>query len=264
MQSMVTIISMVTLVYLVLLPPLSSIGNMARMSTAKRSKAPRMTLSILNQKGGVGKSTLATNLGAAAHLDGLRTIILDLDSQGSALDWYAARQEGSRLEGLTVAGSDRALTAARFRELTSGYDMAILDGPPRLGDITRAAAVASDVVLMPLRPGAFDWWACSETLALIDSADSVRSELGRPPVRRMFILNAADERTRLARAALDALAKVGEIVPVSIASRVVYPEASTAGEAVLTFAPDSSATDEIGRLWRALAACMSERNRTDG
>lgn len=242
------------------LSPVPSIGTMARMSTAKRSKSPRMTIAILNQKGGVGKSTLATNLGAAAHLDGLRTIILDLDSQGSALDWYAARQEGSRLEGLTVAGSDRVLTAPRFRELTSGYDVAILDGPPRLGDITRAAAVAADVALMPLRPGAFDWWACSDTLTLLDSADSVRDELGRPPVRRMFILNAADERTRLARAALDALGKVGEIVPVSIASRIVYPEASTAGEAVLTFAPGSPAADEIGRLWRALVACMKERN----
>jgi len=215
---------------------------------------PTITIAVVNQKGGVGKSTLSTNLAAAAHLSGLRTLILDLDSQGSALDWYAERKEGSKLDGLTVARSDKALTLPRFRELTSGYQVAILDGPPRLGDITRAAALASDVALIPLRPGAFDWWACSDTLTLLDSADTIRTEIGRPPIRRVFILNAADERTRLARAALDALGQVGELAPVTIASRVVYAEAATAGEAVMTIAPDGPAADEIGRLWKALAS----------
>jgi len=213
---------------------------------------PEITIAVVNQKGGVGKSTLATNLGAAAHLSGRRTLILDLDSQGSALDWYAERKEGSRLDGLTVARSDKALTLPRFRELTSGYTVAILDGPPRLGDITRAAALASDVALIPLRPGAFDWWACSDTLKLLDSADAVRSELGRPPVRRVFVLNAADERTRLARAALEALGRVGELAPVTIAPRVIYAEAATVGESVTTLAPDGPAADEISRLWGAL------------
>src|SRR5919204_6897471 len=88
---------------------------------------PELTIAVVNQKGGVGKSTLATNLGAASHLSRRRTLILDLDSQGSALDWYAERRDGSLLNGLTVARSDKALTLPRFRELTSGYNVAILD-----------------------------------------------------------------------------------------------------------------------------------------
>jgi chromosome partitioning protein len=225
------------------------------MATVQR---PRLTIAVVNQKGGVGKSTLATNLGAAAHLSGKRTILLDLDSQGSALDWFAQRKDGSRLEGLTVARSDKALTLPRFRELTSGYEIALLDGPPRLGDVTRAAAIACDVALIPLRPGAFDWWACSETLDLLDSADAVRTELSRPPARRVFILNAADERTRLARAALEALGQVGELAPVTIAPRVAYAEAATEGESVLTLAPDGPAADEITRLWRALSTYQND------
>lgn len=241
--------------YMVTLCPMSSTATVCSMATVQR---PRLTIAVVNQKGGVGKSTLATNLAAASHLEGKRTILLDLDSQGSALDWYAERKDGSKLEGLTVARSDKALTLPRFRELTSGYEIAVLDGPPRLGDVTRAAAIACDVALIPLRPGAFDWWACSDTLDLLDSADGIRAELNRKPARRVFILNAADERTRLARAALEALGQVGELAPVTIAPRVAYAEAATEGESVLTIAPGGPAADEITRLWRALSTNETE------
>jgi chromosome partitioning protein len=69
------------------------------MVTAQRL---RLTIAVICQKGGVGKSTLASNLAAAAHLSGLRTVILDPDPQGSLFDWKAARPTGSRLAGLDV------------------------------------------------------------------------------------------------------------------------------------------------------------------
>ncbi|WP_437804552.1 ParA family partition ATPase [Sorangium sp. So ce693] len=212
-----------------------------------------MTLAVLNQKGGVGKTTLSVNLAAAAHIEGHRTLILDLDAQGSALDWAAVRGESSKLEGLAVAKADRALTVARFRELSQGFGVVVLDGPPRLGDVTRAAALASDVVVIPLRPGPFDWWAASETMGLLDSADGIRTELGKPPVRRLFVLNALDSRTTIGRAAIEALSQYGEVAP-TIAPRVAFAEAAAAGEAVLTTAPDSAAAAEIRALWAALRA----------
>lgn len=73
-----------------------------------------LTISVLNQKGGAGKTTLATNLAAAAHLAGRRTTLLDLDRQGSAFDWYSARKDGSKLDGLSVARADKALTCPSF------------------------------------------------------------------------------------------------------------------------------------------------------
>lgn len=117
---------------------------------------PVLTIAVLNQKGGVGKTTIATNLAAAAWLDGRRTLLIDLDRQGLALDWYAARAEGSKLSGLAAVKVDKALAVPRFREITVGYDVVILDGPPRLGDVTRSAAVAADTVLVPVQPGPFD------------------------------------------------------------------------------------------------------------
>jgi chromosome partitioning protein len=191
---------------------------------ARNSSAPAVpfVVACLCQKGGVGKTTLATNLAACAHLTGQRTLVLDCDKQGSAFDWYSAREDGSRLAGLAVVRADRALSLPKFREMSSGYDVVLVDGPPRLGEVTRAAAVAADVVLIPARPGAFDTWAASETLELLDGADEIREQLGRPPVRRVIVLNGAPPRARTVDFALDALRDAAELATVVIGNRVVY------------------------------------------
>lgn len=221
-------------------------------------QAPKLTIAVVSVKGGVGKTTLATNVAATAHLAGHRTTLLELDSQGSALDWYAARKEGSKLDGLSVARADRALTIARFRELTGGYDVAILDGPPGLSPITRAAVVACDVVLLPIRAGGFDWWALVHTLNELKVADETRAQLKLPRARRIVVMNAADDRTLLARRVQEGLAELGadvavELAPVTIRSRVIFGLAALQGETAVTLAPESPAADDIRELWAALA-----------
>lgn len=210
-----------------------------------------MTIAVLNQKGGVGKTSLATNLAAAAHLEGLRTLVVDMDRQGSALDWSAARAEGSKLAGLTVVKADKALAVPRFREMARGYDVVILDGPPRIGDVTRSAACAADVVVIPVQPGPFDLWAASETLELLDAADAIREELGRRKVRRLFVLNRASTGTVLAREAPGVLKQHGELAGV-VHQRIAFPEASAVGESVLTVEPDGAASTEIRHLFRII------------
>ena len=68
-----------------------------------------LTVAVLQQKGGSGKTTLAINLAAAAHLDGDRALVVDMDRQARAFDWSAARQDGSPLDGLAVVKADRAI-----------------------------------------------------------------------------------------------------------------------------------------------------------
>jgi chromosome partitioning protein len=208
-----------------------------------------LTISVVNQKGGVGKSTLATNLAAVAHLGGLRTLVLDLDRQGSAFDWYSERAEGSRLAGLGVARADKALSLPKFRELTRGYDVVLCDGPPRLSDVTRAAAVAADVALVPLRAGAFDWWASTETLKLLDEADGIRAQLELPPSRRVFVLNGARAGTKLTRDAAAAIAGFGELASIIVQNRVAYGEAAIRGESVTTLDESSAAAGEMRGLF---------------
>lgn len=204
-------------------------------------------LAVLALKGGVGKTTLATNLAAAAHLAGKRTMILDLDKQGSAFDWACAREDGGRLDGLNVLRADKALSPAKFAVATAGQEVVILDGPPRLGDLTRSAAVAADVVLVPLRAGAFDVWTVAPSLELLDAADEIRAELSRPPVRRVLVLNGAAPRSRANGYALDAIHAAAEVGP-TIGNRVDFALAAADGGSVL-LAPESPASAEVMALW---------------
>ena len=210
-----------------------------------------LTVAVLQQKGGSGKTTLAINLAAAAHLDGGRALVVDMDRQASAFDWSAARQENSPLDGLAVVKADRAMALPRFKEISRGYDYVFLDGPPRLGDVTQSAAVAADVAVLPIQPGPFDFWAVAETLESLDQADQVREQLGRPPIRRVFVVNRASKNTRLAREAEVELRKTGELAGV-VHQRIAFPDAASRGESVLTSSTSAAAADDIQRLWRRL------------
>jgi len=220
-----------------------------------------LALAVLNQKGGAGKSVLATNLAAAAHLSRKRSIILDLDKQGSALDWFAARSEDSQLTGLITVKVDKALSPSQFRQITDGYEVAVLDAPSKLSVLTRAAAVSADLLLIPVQPGPFDMWSAEDTLELLDEADEIRSELGKPAARRIFVINRAT-RTVMSRKAPKALAEKGEVSSVVIHQRIAFSEAAAVGESVLTHAPNSPAAQEIRDLYKFIIrrARRSRRN----
>ena len=207
-----------------------------------------ITFAVLNQKGGAGKTTIATNVAAAAHLDKKRTLLVDLDVQSSSLDWFHARKEGSSLDGLAVVKADLALALSRFREIGKGYDVVILDGPPRISDVTRAAAIAADVVLVPIQPSSLDFWAAKSTVDLLDEADGLRAELGRPKVRRLFVINRAITNSALARSAPAAFDR--RELAACLHQRVAFPEACELGESVLTTEPKSEAAVEVLRLWK--------------
>jgi chromosome partitioning protein len=210
-----------------------------------------LTIAVLSQKGGSGKTTVATNLAAAALLEDEPTILIDLDRQQSAVDWSYARPLGSRLREIHVVDSSRpSVSVRKIRELSAGYGVAILDGPPRLGDMTRAAAMAADVVLVPLQPSQLDLWAYEETAKVLDEADRFRNELGREPAKRLLVLNRAVARSRMARscaAALETYDVVG-----ALHQRQAFPEATASGESVLTTDANSDAAFEVRRLWRAV------------
>ena len=216
------------------------------------AKGPRI-VATLNQKGGVGKTMLTVNLAAAAHLTGRRVLLLDLDTQGSAFEWFGERGETSKLAGLAVAQAPKALSLQKLEALAWGYDVVLLDGPARLEDITRAAAVAADVVVIPLEAGCFDWWATRGTRSLLEEADDVRAVMGRGPVRRVFALNAVPaQRSNLKRDAIEAITSLEGRAPVVISNRDAFKLAAHRGESVLTLEPSSAAAAEIQMLYLAV------------
>jgi chromosome partitioning protein len=217
------------------------------------------SIAVLNQKGGVGKSMVCQNLAAAAHLAGHRTLLLDLDAQGTSWDWFARREAHSALRGLVVQKVDRVLTQALYDDLTKGFDVVFFDGPPALGKVTQAAAVASDVVIIPMRAGPAEWWAAATTVETLDHADSIREQLGRPPVRRLWMLNEADGRVKEAQFIEQAMLEAQlELLPIRWASRVAYNRARGMGEATVSADPGSAAAREVLALHEAVFAIRQQ------
>lgn len=204
-----------------------------------------MIVGLLNQKGGVGKTTLAVNLAASFSRDGSRVLLIDADPQGSALDWAAAR-EGEPL--FSVVGFPRPTVHKDIAQLGQGYDYIVIDGPPRVTDLARSAIMATDVVLIPVQPSPYDIWAAEEVVKLIEEARVYKDSL-----KAAFVVNRKIVNTAIGRDVGEALA--GYPVPAlaaSVTQRVVFAEAVARGQAVHEIDAEGPAAAEIEALRKEL------------
>lgn len=184
-----------------------------------------MIFGILNQKGGVGKTTLSVNLAASLARGGARVLLIDADPQGSALDWAAARQ-GDPL--FSVVGFPRSTIHKEIAQIGQGYDHIIIDGPPRVTDLARSAIMASDIVVIPVQPSPYDIWAADEVVKLIDEARVYKENL-----KAVFVINRRITNTAIGRDVREALSAYPvHVLENSVAQRVVFAEAAAQGQAV--------------------------------
>ncbi len=205
--------------------------------------SPQVVVACLNQKGGVGKSTIAQNLAAAAHLAGYRTALVDLDPQGTSADWFRVRAPTSRLCGLPVIHVNQSLGVHQLEDLTRQYEFVVYDGPARLADVCEAAAVAAHIVLCPMRVGIGEWWAAAQTQRMFDRADIRRADMRRVAVTRAYVLNEA--KPHVAETTTMAEAIGAPLLGARIQSRVAFDRARARGESVLTTESDEKASAEI-------------------
>jgi len=202
-------------------------------------------IAVVNQKGGTGKTTIATNLAAAAHLSGDRALLLDLDPQQTALDWYHARGEDSPLVGLNVVAFDKRLKPRQFGELARDYDTVVIDTPPKADDEALdphsrcellAASCLADVVVIPVAPRYFSVWALQKTLVVVNQADAVREQLGKLPTERLIVLNMAKDGTLSTKNARRSLAGSvdGYRDELRLPHRETYDHVAGVGESVVS------------------------------
>jgi chromosome partitioning protein len=204
----------------------------------KQKKRNTMIYAFLNQKGGVGKTTLAIHFAAALAGRGARVLLLDADPQGSALDWSASRG-GDPL--FSVVGLPKPTLHRETPKLSTDYDHIVIDGPPRVYDVARSAILASDLVLIPVQPSPYDVWAAKEIVDLLHEA-----AVFKETQKSAFVINRKIVNTAIGRDVNEALS--GYNVPVltaQICQRVAFAESAAQGQTVLETDPHSLASQEI-------------------
>lgn len=208
-----------------------------------------VVISFLNQKGGVGKTTLAIHTADAISRKGHRVMLIDADPQGSALDWANSRQSESPFP---IVGLPKASLHKELPQISKGYSAIIIDGTPRVYDVARSAIMASHLVLIPVQPSPYDVWAAKEIVELITEA-----QVFKPNLKAAFVINRKVANTALGRDVHTALKDYHiPVLKSAISQRVIFAESAASGQTVLEMAPRHAAVKEIQNLAKEIEALV--------
>jgi chromosome partitioning protein len=195
-------------------------------------------LSVLNQKGGVGKTTLAVSIAACLTEQGKRVLLIDADHQGSALDWKAARGDSATF---TVVGIPKDTIHKEVPAMSRDYEWIVIDGPPRVSTVAKSAIAASDIVVIPVQPSPYDVWAAKEIVDLIEEVTVIK-----PDLKSVFTVNRRITGTAIGRDVEKALSDYPiTVMKASLCQRVSFAESAASGRTVLETDPQGAAAGEV-------------------
>lgn len=197
-------------------------------------------IAVLNQKGGSGKTTIATHLTRAFQLDGSSVLLVDSDPQGSARDWAAVQDDNP----VTVVGIDRP-TIDRDLKAIAHKDIVVIDGAPQASDLAVSAIKAASFILIPVQPSPYDIWATADLVDLVKQ----RIEVTDGGIQAAFVVSRAIKGTRIGAEITEALAGYGlPVLEARITQRVSYPGTAARGTTILDTDPDGDGAKEIRAL----------------
>jgi chromosome partitioning protein len=204
-------------------------------------------ISVLNEKGGVGKTTISAHIARGLQKTGKTVLLVDGDPQGSIRDWHAAAGEDSDLPPLVAM--DKVSQYAGLPALSKNYDFVIIDGAAKAADLSVAAVKVSQLVLIPVGPSPLDVWATESLVEIVKARIEIGAELDVA-----FILSRVKTGTILSR---DTAKAIEEGYGLSLldshtTSLEIYPSSMTNGSTALDLEPESKAAYEIRAIVKEL------------
>lgn len=211
-----------------------------------------LILSFINQKGGVGKSTLSINVTACLSSLKRKVLLIDADKQGTSSTWASLREE-TPFQIVSMARENMARDAMK---LAADFDFTILDGPPQAETISRSCIVASDLVVVPIEPGGASRWSSELTISQLKEAQEFKSTL-----KCGLVVSRKVGGTVLGRDARKMAEDAGiPIFKTEIEQRIAFAEAMTMGKTIFEWLPHSPAVRDIRSLTRELLDALDEQN----
>ena len=210
-------------------------------------------ISILNPKGGCGKTTLSSNLGSSLLLDGYKTLLIDTDPQGTLRDWKSMDENDNQPQIIVI---DRPNLQKDLTSIAINFDYLIIDGAAKLQDMIAFAVKNSDVILIPIQPSAADIWACEALIHLIKARQEVTD--GIP--KAAFIISRQIKNSNLARDIDEALKQFSfPVFNSRTTQRVIYGEALSSGKSVFNIESSGEAASEIQNITKELQNFIYEQ-----
>lgn len=203
-----------------------------------------MIISFINQKGGVGKTTIAINVASSLANQGFKTLLIDADKQGSSSTWASLREE-TPFQVVSLARENMAKDAL---SLATEYDYTLIDAPPHAEAISRSCIIASDLVLMPIEPSGLSTWASDVTVQQVEQAREFKDSL-----KCGFVVSRKIGKTVIGREVRSMVEDTGmRVFDADIENRVAFAESMTMGQTIFEWGADKKASDEIETLTKEL------------
>lgn len=206
-------------------------------------------ITVAQQKGGAGKTTLAAHLAVSWAGSKRKVAIIDTDPQGSLTQWYKVRESvlGEDATGLTFAAISGWRVRNEIDRLKHTHDLIVVDSPPHTDAEARTAIRAADLVVIPLQPSPMDVWATSATIQICKQE--------KVPVK--MVLNRVHPQAKLTEAIS------GEMVGLSgnrFGNRVIFAGALMHGLGVTEAEPNSIAADEVRALAKEIIGYLNRKS----